>query len=148
MFIKLKTVLQVGGWSQSFGAFRDGKNITYLTYATVRGAAHEVPYTTPSPALTLFQSFLTGSPLPNRPKHWFLDHAQIAWVDFPLNFLLYFLGNLLEIVLWIWITLSKLEIVIGWQKDVTSRNFVLLTSVNFVAFALLFFLFLHSSTNN
>ncbi|KDO72509.1 hypothetical protein CISIN_1g037032mg [Citrus sinensis] len=60
---------QVGGWSQSFGAFRDGKNITYLTYATVRGAAHEVPYTTPSPALTLFQSFLTGSPLPNRPKH-------------------------------------------------------------------------------
>lgn len=85
--------MQVGGWSQSFGAFRDGKNITYLTYATVRGAAHEVPYTTPSPALTLFQSFLTGSPLPNRPKNWYLGRAQIAWADFPLHFLHYFPGN-------------------------------------------------------
>ncbi|KAL5742242.1 hypothetical protein ACOSP7_028974 [Xanthoceras sorbifolium] len=59
---------QVGGWSQSFGALRDGKNVTYLSYATVRGAAHEVPFTSPSQALTLFRSFLTGSPLP-RPRH-------------------------------------------------------------------------------
>ncbi|KAI3670009.1 hypothetical protein L6452_41571 [Arctium lappa] len=58
---------QVGGWSQSFGGLKDGKNVTYLTYATVRGAAHEVPFTSPSQALTLFHSFLNGSPLP-RPK--------------------------------------------------------------------------------
>ncbi|KAK0597844.1 hypothetical protein LWI29_029141 [Acer saccharum] len=55
---------QVGGWSQSFGRLRDGKNVTYLTFATVRGAAHEVPFTSPSQALTLFRSFLAGSPLP------------------------------------------------------------------------------------
>ncbi|GAY61901.1 hypothetical protein CUMW_213580 [Citrus unshiu] len=55
---------QVGGWSQSFGAFRDGKNVTNLTFATVRGGAHEVPFTSPSEALTLFRSLLTRSPLP------------------------------------------------------------------------------------
>ncbi|XP_022776921.1 serine carboxypeptidase-like 45 isoform X2 [Durio zibethinus] len=56
--------MQVGGWSQSFGRARKGKNVTYLTFATVRGAAHEVPYTSPSEALTLFRAFLRGSPLP------------------------------------------------------------------------------------
>ncbi|KAF8390249.1 hypothetical protein HHK36_024774 [Tetracentron sinense] len=55
---------QVGGWSQSFGGLREGKNVTYLTFATVRGAAHEVPFTSPSQALTLFRAFLSGSPLP------------------------------------------------------------------------------------
>ncbi|XP_059670298.1 serine carboxypeptidase-like 46 isoform X6 [Cornus florida] len=59
---------QVGGWSQSFGGLKEGKNVTYLTFATVRGAAHEVPFTSPSQALTLFTSFLNGTPLP-RPKH-------------------------------------------------------------------------------
>ncbi|TXG59152.1 hypothetical protein EZV62_016981 [Acer yangbiense] len=59
---------QVGGWSESFGALRDGKNVTYLLYATVRGAAHEVPFTSPSQALTLFTSFLAGAPLP-KPNH-------------------------------------------------------------------------------
>ncbi|KAI3920373.1 hypothetical protein MKX01_000712 [Papaver californicum] len=55
---------QVGGWAQSFGAIRkDGMNVTYLTYATVRGAAHEVPLTSPSQALTLFKAFLSGTPL-------------------------------------------------------------------------------------
>lgn len=58
---------QVGGWSQAFGGLRDGKNVTMLTYATVRGAAHEVPFTSPSQALVLFTSFIKGSPLP-RPK--------------------------------------------------------------------------------
>ncbi|KAF5180499.1 Serine carboxypeptidase-like [Thalictrum thalictroides] len=57
---------QVGGWAQSFSAVKDGKNVTYLTYATVRGAAHEVPFTSPSQGLTLFQAFLTGSPLPSK----------------------------------------------------------------------------------
>ncbi|KAM7267774.1 hypothetical protein ACFE04_009940 [Oxalis oulophora] len=55
---------QVGGWSQSFGGLVDGKNVTLVTFATVRGAAHEVPFTSPSQALTLFASFLNGSPLP------------------------------------------------------------------------------------
>ncbi|XVE85920.1 hypothetical protein DITRI_Ditri17bG0130700 [Diplodiscus trichospermus] len=49
---------------QSFGHARKGENVTYLTFATVRGAAHEVPYTSPSQALTLFRAFLTGSSLP------------------------------------------------------------------------------------
>ncbi|OIT24634.1 serine carboxypeptidase-like 45 [Nicotiana attenuata] len=58
--------LQIGGWSRSFGGLREGKNITYLTFATVRGAAHEVPYTSPSQALTLFRAFLRGHPPPPR----------------------------------------------------------------------------------
>lgn len=58
--------MQVGGWAQSFSRLKEGKNETYLTYATVRGAAHEVPFTSPSQALTLFQSFLAGSPLPTK----------------------------------------------------------------------------------
>ncbi|PIA27944.1 hypothetical protein AQUCO_07400052v1 [Aquilegia coerulea] len=57
---------QIGGWAQSFGLVTDGKNVTYLTYATVRGAAHEVPFTSPSQALTLFRAFLAGSPLPSK----------------------------------------------------------------------------------
>lgn len=62
--------LQVGGWSQSFGGVnKEGKNETYLTFATVRGAAHEVPFTSPSQALTLFHSFLRGIPLPRPPPH-------------------------------------------------------------------------------
>ncbi|XP_075078451.1 serine carboxypeptidase-like 46 [Nicotiana tabacum] len=48
--------LQLGGWSQSFGRL----NVTYLTFATVRGATHEVPFTSPSQALTLFRVFLRG----------------------------------------------------------------------------------------
>ncbi|XP_050271498.1 serine carboxypeptidase-like 46 isoform X1 [Quercus robur] len=55
---------QVGGWSQSFGGLKGRKNVTFLTYATVRGAVHEVPFTSPSQALTLFRSFLSGTPLP------------------------------------------------------------------------------------
>ncbi|KAK7836804.1 serine carboxypeptidase-like 46 [Quercus suber] len=55
---------QVGGWSQSFGGLKDRRNVTFLTYATVRGAAHEVPFTSPSQALKLFRSFLSGTPLP------------------------------------------------------------------------------------
>ncbi|KAG7981840.1 hypothetical protein I3843_04G018700 [Carya illinoinensis] len=45
----------------------DGKNVTYLTYATVRSAAHEVPFTSPSQALTLFRPFLKRVPL-HRPS--------------------------------------------------------------------------------
>ncbi|TYH24856.1 hypothetical protein ES288_A03G122900v1 [Gossypium darwinii] len=55
---------QVGGWTQSFGKVRRGQNLTFLTFATVRGAAHEVPYTSPLQAVTLFQAFLRRSLLP------------------------------------------------------------------------------------
>ncbi|KAE8689290.1 putative WRKY transcription factor 72 [Hibiscus syriacus] len=58
---------QVGGWTQAFGKKKG--EAAMLTYATVRGAAHEVPFTSPSQALTLFHSFLNGIPLPTRPSH-------------------------------------------------------------------------------
>ncbi|XP_030517886.2 serine carboxypeptidase-like 45 [Rhodamnia argentea] len=59
--------MQVGGWTQSFGRSRKGKIATRLTFATVRGGAHEVPYSSPSQALTLFKAFLEGSSPPKVP---------------------------------------------------------------------------------
>lgn len=47
---------QVGGWTEAYG------NI--LSFATVRGAAHEVPYSQPARSLVLFKSFLESRPLP------------------------------------------------------------------------------------
>ncbi|KZV35532.1 Alpha/beta-Hydrolases superfamily protein [Dorcoceras hygrometricum] len=47
---------QVGGWTEVY----DG-----LTFATVRGAGHEVPMFEPRRALILFQSFLSGKNLPS-----------------------------------------------------------------------------------
>ncbi|XP_019416914.1 PREDICTED: serine carboxypeptidase-like 45 isoform X1 [Lupinus angustifolius] len=47
---------QVGGWTQVYG------NI--LSFATVRGAAHEVPFSQPERSLVLFKSFLEGRALP------------------------------------------------------------------------------------
>nr|GMD95674.1 serine carboxypeptidase-like 45 [Ipomoea batatas] len=55
---------QIAGWSQSFGGSILGKNVTLLTFASVRGGAHEVPFTSPSQALTLFGTFLKGYPPP------------------------------------------------------------------------------------
>ncbi|CAL5370729.1 unnamed protein product [Camellia sinensis] len=46
---------QVGGWTEVYEG---------LTFATVRGAGHEVPLFKPRAALQLFQSFLRGDPLP------------------------------------------------------------------------------------
>lgn len=46
---------QVGGWTEVY----DG-----LTFATVRGAGHEVPLFKPRAALQLFTSFIRGVPLP------------------------------------------------------------------------------------
>ncbi|KAK1293601.1 Serine carboxypeptidase 24 [Acorus calamus] len=46
---------QVGGWTEVYEG---------LTFATVRGAGHEVPLFQPSRALQLFRSFLAGKPLP------------------------------------------------------------------------------------
>ncbi|OVA01521.1 Peptidase S10 [Macleaya cordata] len=47
---------QVGGWVTEYG--------NLLTFATVRGAAHMVPYSQPSRALHLFRSFVSGRRLP------------------------------------------------------------------------------------
>nr|GMC88124.1 serine carboxypeptidase-like 45 [Ipomoea batatas] len=55
---------QIAGWSQSFGGSIWGKNVTLLTFASIRGGAHEVPFTSPSQALTLFGTFLKGYPPP------------------------------------------------------------------------------------
>ncbi|WCJ33275.1 serine carboxypeptidase-like 45 [Euphorbia peplus] len=46
---------QVGGWTQVYGDI--------LTYATIRGASHMAPFSSPARSLALFQAFLTGSPL-------------------------------------------------------------------------------------
>ncbi|KNA20259.1 hypothetical protein SOVF_053730 [Spinacia oleracea] len=48
---------QVGGWTQVYGDI--------LAYATIRGAAHEAPFSQPARSLTLFRSFLEGKPLPD-----------------------------------------------------------------------------------
>ncbi|KAK4375487.1 hypothetical protein RND71_006164 [Anisodus tanguticus] len=47
---------QVGGWTQVYD------NI--LSFATIRGAAHEAPFSQPERSLVLFKSFLQGRPLP------------------------------------------------------------------------------------
>ncbi|KAL9227018.1 hypothetical protein vseg_002765 [Gypsophila vaccaria] len=46
---------QVGGWTEVYEG---------LTFATVRGAGHEVPLFKPRAALQLFRSFLSDKPLP------------------------------------------------------------------------------------
>ncbi|KAK9943772.1 hypothetical protein M0R45_009369 [Rubus argutus] len=48
---------QVGGWATEYG--------NLLTFATVRAAGHEVPYSQPSRALHLFSSFVRDRRLPN-----------------------------------------------------------------------------------
>ncbi|KAG6747265.1 hypothetical protein POTOM_049661 [Populus tomentosa] len=47
---------QVGGWTQVYG------NI--LSFATIRGASHEAPFSQPERSLMLFKSFLEGKHLP------------------------------------------------------------------------------------
>ncbi|KAK7295618.1 hypothetical protein RJT34_18529 [Clitoria ternatea] len=47
---------QVGGWTQVYG------NI--LSFATIRGASHEAPFSQPQRSLVLFKSFIEGRPLP------------------------------------------------------------------------------------
>ncbi|KAM2035706.1 hypothetical protein TB2_038019 [Malus domestica] len=49
---------QVGGWTQVYG------NI--LSFATIRGASHEAPFSQPERSLRLFKSFLEGRPLPEK----------------------------------------------------------------------------------
>ncbi|KAG1370211.1 serine carboxypeptidase-like 45 [Cocos nucifera] len=63
--LKLKTTVpyrvwfedkQVGGWTQVYGDI--------LTFATIRGASHEAPFSQPERSLGLFRAFLQGRPLP------------------------------------------------------------------------------------
>ncbi|CAN1809473.1 Serine carboxypeptidase 24 [Linum perenne] len=51
-----KSGAQVGGWTEEYEG---------LTFATVRGAGHEVPLHQPRRAFTLFRSFLAGKQLPS-----------------------------------------------------------------------------------
>lgn len=48
---------QVGGWTQVYG-----RNM--LSFATIRGASHEAPFSQPERSLGLFKAFLEGKPLP------------------------------------------------------------------------------------
>ncbi|CAL5032381.1 unnamed protein product [Urochloa decumbens] len=48
---------QVGGWTQVFGGGT-------LSFATVRGASHEAPFSQPERSLGLFRAFLAGRQLP------------------------------------------------------------------------------------
>ncbi|KAK0596611.1 hypothetical protein LWI29_017310 [Acer saccharum] len=47
---------QVGGWTQVYGDI--------LSFATIRGASHEAPFSQPKRSLVLFNSFLAGTSLP------------------------------------------------------------------------------------
>uniref|UniRef100_A0A6N2MES0 Uncharacterized protein n=1 Tax=Salix viminalis TaxID=40686 RepID=A0A6N2MES0_SALVM len=49
---------QVGGWTQVYG--------TILSFATIRGASHEAPFSQPERSLMLFKSFLQGKHLPEQ----------------------------------------------------------------------------------
>jgi len=49
--------VEVGGWVEEY----DGG----LTFASVRGAGHQVPVSAPQPALTLFSHFLSSQSLPS-----------------------------------------------------------------------------------
>jgi serine carboxypeptidase-like clade 2 len=48
--------VQVGGWTQVFG--------DALSFATIRGASHEAPFSQPARSLVLFRAFLASRPLP------------------------------------------------------------------------------------
>ncbi|KAG5520530.1 hypothetical protein RHGRI_033194 [Rhododendron griersonianum] len=48
--------MQVGGWTQVYGDI--------LSFATIRGASHEAPFSQPERSLVLFQAFIEGRPLP------------------------------------------------------------------------------------
>lgn len=49
--------VQVGGWTQVYG--------NTLSFATIRGASHEAPFSQPERSLMLFKSFLEGEALPD-----------------------------------------------------------------------------------
>jgi serine carboxypeptidase-like clade II len=46
----------VAGWTEGYGEF--------LSFATIRGAAHAAPFSQPARALVLFKAFVEGKSLP------------------------------------------------------------------------------------
>ncbi|KAG8365804.1 hypothetical protein BUALT_Bualt17G0009900 [Buddleja alternifolia] len=50
--------MQVGGWTQVYG--------NMLSFATIRGASHEAPFSQPERSFVLFKAFLEGRPLPQQ----------------------------------------------------------------------------------
>ncbi|XP_065853382.1 serine carboxypeptidase-like 45 [Euphorbia lathyris] len=50
---------QVGGWTQVYGDMM-------LSYATIRGASHEAPFSQPERSLVLFAAFLGGKEMPQQ----------------------------------------------------------------------------------
>lgn len=48
---------QIGGWTQVYGS-------NTLSFATIRGASHEAPFSQPGRSLVLFKAFLEGKSLP------------------------------------------------------------------------------------
>ncbi|EPS68240.1 hypothetical protein M569_06534, partial [Genlisea aurea] len=50
--------MQVGGWTQVYG--------NLLSFATIRGASHEAPFSQPERSLVLLKSFIEGKPLPEQ----------------------------------------------------------------------------------
>ena len=52
----LLDIFQVAGWTQVYG--------DTLSFATIRGAAHEAPFSQPERSLVLLKTFLEGKPLP------------------------------------------------------------------------------------
>lgn len=64
-------LVKVGGYTQEYKGD--------LTFATVRGAGHEVPSFKPDRALTLITHFLAGTALPNAwtTLYCFLDYYSL-----------------------------------------------------------------------
>ena len=65
-------VSQVGGYTEVYKGD--------LTFATVRGAGHQVPGFQPRRALSLIIHFLAGTPLPNTSSdHWLVSSSLSLW---------------------------------------------------------------------
>jgi serine carboxypeptidase-like clade 2 len=56
VFLTFAFALQVAGWTQVYG--------DKLSFATIRGASHEAPFSQPKRSLVLLSAFLAGKPLP------------------------------------------------------------------------------------
>ncbi|MCD9640411.1 Serine carboxypeptidase-like 42 [Datura stramonium] len=63
-----KITVPYGAWFHKGQVGLNWKHGNLLTFATVRGAAHMVPYAQPSRALHLFSSFIHGRRLPNNTR--------------------------------------------------------------------------------
>lgn len=61
-------LFQVGGWTQVYGDI--------LSFATIRGASHEAPFSQPERSLVLFKSFIEGKPLPL--EFWYIHVGGVA----------------------------------------------------------------------